>query len=87
MKKVCDAMTEQEYIKEQIELGKGIVRENTVDLRQVKTVAGVDLAYWKDNGRDFISVPYIPGCLAFREIPLFMDTYGQVKTTPDVVFF
>ena len=48
MKKVCDAMTEQEYIKEQIELGKGIVRENTVDLRQVKTVAGVDLAYWKD---------------------------------------
>ena len=52
MKKVCDAMTEQEYIKEQIELGKGIVRENTVDLRQVKTVAGVDLAYWKDNGRE-----------------------------------
>lgn len=100
MKKVCNAMTEQEYIKEQIELGKGIVREDTVDLRQVKTVAGVDLAYWKDNGRecavccivvvdydtfeilekvsrrDFISVPYIPGCLAFREIPLFMDTYG-----------
>ena len=104
-------MTEQDYIKEQIKLEERIVRTNTVNLGQVKTVAGVDLAYWKDNGReyavccivvidyytfeilekayckDFISVPYIPGCLAFREIPLFMDTYRQVKITPDVVFF
>ena len=108
---MCNNMTEQDYIKEQIELGKRMIRINTVNPSQVKTVAGVDLAYWKNDGReyavccivvidydtfeilekvyrkDIISVPYIPGCLAFREIPLFMDTYRQIKITPDVVFF
>jgi len=111
MKKVCNNMTEQEYIKEQIELEKRIIRTNTVNPSQVKTVAGVDLAYWKNNGNEYavccivvidydtfeilekvyhkgiVNVPYIPGCLAFREIPLFMDTYRQLKITPDVVLF
>lgn len=104
-------MTEQEYIRKQIELEKRIVRTNTVDLGQLETVAGVDLAYWKKDGeeyavccivvidydtfevlekvycKDIVSVPYIPGCLAFREIPLFIDTYKQIKITPDVIFF
>ena len=26
---------------------------------------------------DQINVPYIPGCLAFREIPLFLQTYQK----------
>lgn len=104
-------MTEQEYIKEQIGLEKRITRKNTVVPGQVGTVAGVDLAYWKEEGKeyavccivvidyrtfeilekvyhkDIIRVPYIPGCLAFREIPLFMETYRKIKITPDVVFF
>ena len=111
IKKMCNNMTEQEYIKKQLDLKNKIERTNTVDLGRLETVAGVDLAYWEQDGReyavccivvinyrtfeiiekvshkDMISVPYIPGCLAFREIPLFMETYKQLKLIPDVVFF
>lgn len=34
-----------------------------------------------------ISVPYIPGCLAFREIPAFLKAYEKVDTDIDVLFF
>ena len=105
-------MTEQDYIKEQIELSKKIHQDNTVDLMQVQLVAGVDLAYWQEkNGQEYavccivvidyhtfkviekvsyadkIKVPYIPGCLAFREVPLFLITYKKVTSIPDVMFF
>ncbi|MDE7477995.1 MAG: endonuclease V, partial [Lachnospiraceae bacterium] len=104
-------MTEQDYINEQIRLNSKIIQENTVDLAQVRTVAGVDLAYWKKEDQEYavcciviidyhtleiiekvsyvdkITVPYIPGCLAFREVPIFMETYKKVNVLPDVVFF
>ena len=34
-----------------------------------------------------INVPYIPGCLAYREIPVFMETYQKIGNVPDVIFF
>lgn len=104
-------MTEEDYIKKQIELNSSIRRENTVNLSQVQTVAGVDLAYWKEEEQEYavcciviinyntfevlervsyadkIEVPYIPGCLAFREVPLFLETYKKVTIIPDVIFF
>ena len=105
-------MTEEDYIKEQMKLSSKIQRENMVHLSQVQTVAGVDLAYWKEEDRqeyavccivviDYhtfeirekvsyankIEVPYIPGCLAFREVPLFLETYKRVTVIPDVIFF
>lgn len=104
-------MTEEDYIKKQIELNSSIWRENTVNLSQVQTVAGVDLAYWKEEEQEYavccivtinyntfevlervsyadkIEVPYIPGCLAFREVPLFLETYKKVTIIPDVIFF
>ncbi len=104
-------MTEEDYIKEQIKLSSRIKHENTVNLSQVHTVAGVDLAYWKEDGQEYavcciviinyntlevcekvsyadkIKVPYIPGCLAFREVPLFLETYKKVTIIPDVIFF
>ncbi len=110
MKETCN-MTEQDYIKEQTELGKRFTRNNTVDISRIETVAGVDLAYWRQDGKeyavccivvidyhtfevverechgDIVEVPYIPGCLAFREMPVFMETYRKVETIPDVVFF
>ncbi len=107
-----DKMTEQEYINEQLRLRAQINLDNTVDPARVHTVAGVDLAYWKDaDGQEYavccivimdyhtveilekvshadkINVPYIPGCLAFREIPLFLETYKKVTVEPDVIFF
>ncbi len=105
-------MTEEDYIKEQMKLSSKIQRENMVHLSQVQTVAGVDLAYWKEEDRqeyavccivviDYhtfeirekvsyankIEVSYIPGCLAFREVPLFLETYKRVTVIPDVIFF
>ncbi|MDE5823648.1 MAG: endonuclease V [Lachnospiraceae bacterium] len=106
-----DKMTEQDFIRQQIELSEQMTRENTVDLTQVKTVVGVDLAYWEEENVEYavccivvidyhtsevlekvsyvdeVQVPYIPGCLAFREVPIFMEAYRKLKIVPDVVFF
>lgn len=34
-----------------------------------------------------VSYPYIPGCLAFREIPLFLNTNEKLKNNVDLYFF
>lgn len=34
-----------------------------------------------------VTFRYIPGLLAFREIPLFLDTYELLENKPDVLFF
>lgn len=31
--------------------------------------------------------PYVPGLLAFREIPIFLDTYRLLNREPDLIFF
>ena len=49
-------MTEEDYIKEQMKLSSKIQRENMVHLSQVQTVAGVDLAYWKEEDRQEYAV-------------------------------
>ena len=33
-----------------------------------------------------VKFPYIPGLLAFREIPLFLETYKLLQIEPDVLF-
>ena len=103
--------TEQNYISLQQEMQTKIDFTNLVDLSTVKTVAGVDLAYWKVDGQEYaaccivildfktkeviervhsadkITVPYIPGCLAFREIPLFLTAYDKLSSAPDLLVF
>ena len=34
-----------------------------------------------------ISIPYLPGFLAFRELPLILDAAGKLKSVPDVFIF
>lgn len=34
-----------------------------------------------------VNCPYIPGCLAFREIPIFMQANKKLKNNPDVYVF
>ena len=33
-----------------------------------------------------VEIPYVPGFLAFRELPLLLKTFRKLKTEPDVVF-
>lgn len=78
----------------------------------IKTVAGVDLAYWKnENDGEYavccivvidyashdiiekqhysgkIDVPYMPGFLAFRELPLVLKTVEKLENKPDLYVF
>lgn len=34
-----------------------------------------------------VEVPYIPGCLAFRELPLILETVKKLKILPDLYMF
>ena len=77
----------------------------------INTVAGVDLAYWNENGSEYavccivlidfhthevierkhfngrIEVPYMPGFLSFRELPLIMETVKFLVNKPDIYMF
>ena len=103
---------EAEFLRIQNELRERIVCRDSIDIDKVRTVAGVDLAYWKDeagqeqavccivmidvstheiterkhySGR--IDVPYIPGFLAFRELPLVLKTVELLEQKPDIYVF
>ena len=100
-----------ELVKKQLELGKDICLENRVDISNLKTIAGVDLAYWKRDDKEYacccivvldyatleiiekkssvgeITVPYIPGCLAFREFELVEQTVKTLDTDIDLYVF
>ncbi len=100
---------EEEFVKVQYELQERI--NFNVNVTTIKTVAGVDLAYWTKDDEEYavccivvldyltkeviekkyavdtVSIPYIPGCLAFREIPVFLKAYEMIDTDINVLFF
>lgn len=89
-------------------LAEKIDFSSSLPVCRLKTCAGVDLAYWKENGIELgvcsivvmnidtgsvmekvsskgkINVPYIPGYLAFRELPLILETVKKLRAEPDV---
>lgn len=99
------------YIYEQTRLSKKIDLNDTVILSKIQNIAGVDLAYWNKQGKEYavccilvinyntyeiiekvnyideINIPYIPGCLAYRELPVFLEAYKKLSCRPDVIFF
>ncbi|MDE5992852.1 MAG: endonuclease V [Oscillospiraceae bacterium] len=104
-------MTESEMEKIQLELSDKIIDFDMFQIENIKNVAGVDLAYWKNDNREFavccivivdidthemiesksvkgeITFPYIPGFLAFRELPLILKTVELLENKPDLYMF
>lgn len=103
---------ENDFIQIQKSLIKKIVCEDIFNSNNVKTIAGVDLAYWNDSNEqeyavccivvinkvthaviekktfsDKIECPYIPGFLAFRELPLVIKTAKLLECKPDIYMF
>lgn len=102
---------QEEFLKQQNELRDRIEPVDKFEIKDVKCVAGVDLAYWKYNDAEYavccvviinadthkvvekkhcsgkIEVPYMPGFLAFRELPLILKTVALLETSPDIFIF
>lgn len=101
---------ENECIAIQNELSGELVQSCPLAFDEIRTVAGVDLAYWSKSaeyavccivvidvesrritekrwsaGR--VDFPYVPGCLAFRELPLVVETAAKLAQKPDVYLF
>lgn len=108
----CDfsGLSEQDCIQIQRELSPKIVQRNALPPEDIRTVAGVDIAYWNENGAERavccivvidksraviekqysageVDFPYIPGCLAFRELPLVVETAEKLEHKPDIFIF
>lgn len=101
----------QKYIEIQNELAGKVSQKNNFIKSELKTIAGVDLAYWSEDGREkavccivvmdiatheilekkhssgVIEVEYMPGFLAFRELPLVLETAEKLKISPDIFMF
>lgn len=100
-----------EFIHIQKELSSCISLKNSFSLDQISTVAGVDVAYWVQDEKEYgtcsivvfdynareiieqvnyvdeVTVPYISGFLAFRELPLILETVKKLRTKPDLYMF
>lgn len=104
-------MNEQEFPDIQNSFREKINLTDSFKIDDIKTVAGVDLAYRTKNGQeyavccivviDFIThevlekkqysgkteVPYIAGFLAFRELPLVLETVKKLDINPGLFMF
>ena len=102
---------QEEFLKQQNELRDRIELVDKFEVKDVKRVAGIDLAYWKNDDEEYavccvviidadthkviekkhcngkIEVPYMPGFLAFRELPLILKTVALLETSPDIYVF
>lgn len=106
-----DVYEESKFIDIQNDLKEKIILKNTFNKNNIKLVAGVDLAYWEENNKQYgtccivvidyntkevvekvnsvgeIKVPYIPGFLAFRELPLVIEASKKLVSEPDIFIF
>lgn len=101
----------EEFKNEQRALLTKVQLRNTFELEKIRFVAGVDLAYWEENGKTYgtccivvidlsthevdekvysygeITIPYISGFLAFRELPLIKVAAKKLTKQPDIYMF
>ncbi|WP_410983045.1 endonuclease V [Bacillus cereus] len=103
--------SEEEFSEIQDKLIHKIELKNNFHLEDVSLIAGVDLAYWEKDDKQFgtccivvidyhtkeevekvysygkVTVPYIPGFLAFRELPLVIEAAKKLTSNPDLFMF
>ncbi|ABR36480.1 endonuclease V [Clostridium beijerinckii] len=103
--------TEEEFSSIQSDLAKNIILKNSFNSKHIETCAGVDLAYWMEEEKEYaaccivvinyiskeviekvysygkINEPYIPGYLAFRELPLIIKAVEKLETEPNIFMF
>ena len=82
-----------------------------ITMDQIRTVAGVDTAYWQKDQKEYgvcvicvfdhasanqiecvwasgeVTFPYVPGLLAFRELPLVEAAFAKLTHRPDLLVF
>lgn len=102
---------QEDFLRQQNELRSRIDPVDRFDADSLRLIAGVDLAYWNDDGGEAavccivvidagthkviekkhcagrIEVPYMPGFLAFRELPLILKTAGLLEYSPELFVF
>lgn len=103
--------TELEFIELQNKLKENITLKNSFNKNNINLIAGVDLAYWEYDNRQYgtcciavidyntkevvekvnsfgeITVPYVAGFLAFRELPLVIEATKKLVVDPDMFMF
>lgn len=108
---IFNVKDKDEAVRIQNKLKELIVKKAMFKNGEIKTVAGVDLAYWKQREEEYavccivvidyntkkvlekvhsvekITFPYIPGCLAFRELPVVLTTIKKLDNEIDLYFF
>lgn len=102
----------QQFLDIQNSLRDKIIFRDNFKTEDLKLMAGVDLAYWKNHeNQEFavccivimniksheiierkndygkVAVPYLPGYLAFRELPLILKTVALLEHEPDIYMF
>lgn len=101
----------EEFKNEQQSLLPKVHLKDAFQLKEIRFVAGVDLAYWEVNDKTYgtcciviidfntheiiekvssygkVTVPYIPGFLAFRELPLILEAAKKLSNEPDLCMF
>jgi len=99
------------FTSQQNDLRERISLQNNFLANQISLVAGVDIAYWHKNNKEYgvcciqvfdfsskklieqvayineITIPYISGFLAFRELPLILEDVKKLKTHPSLYMF
>lgn len=106
-----EILEKEKCIQIQKELVDKIQIKNILEKDEIKTIAGVDLAYWKKADIEYavcciviieaeslkvlekvdfmgeVGFPYIPGCLAFRELPFILEAKKKLQIDPDIYIF
>jgi deoxyribonuclease V len=106
-----DLTREEDFVKLQNQLKEKIELSANVDENKITSCAGVDLAYWENEGESYgccsivvldyttkeimekahswgkITVPYVAGFLAFRELPLIIEAASKLSSAPDLFMF